>query len=197
MDEKIWDAYGDWSQFATGENLDMLRTRITATPGRWVPNFCSPTLRAVIAFAAPASIVDFGAGLGRNLPLLRTLAPRVVACDLPEMVARLRTDASDVAALYSGIFTDPAVCAALARPEMIYDSVVFQHISDDAYAAELMVKLLAPGSVRAIVSVHNTHVTQRPIFRLLRDAGWTEALSETDEQSFAGVPHLVVVFRRP
>lgn len=73
----------EWAELAATATQDDLRERILTGFKEGKPfTPCVPT----IALPAPTGdVVDFGCGLGRNLPSLRSIASRVVGYDLPPM----------------------------------------------------------------------------------------------------------------
>jgi SAM-dependent methyltransferase len=80
-------------------------------------------------------VLDFGCGLGRNFPYLTSIADEVVGFDLPEMVARARSESRDVS-----LEADWSVLAA-QRFDLVFASLVFQHIEPAQlrrYLADIM-----------------------------------------------------------
>jgi hypothetical protein len=76
---------GDWVELAATATDDELREKILTgfRDGKPFTPY-SPTL----ALPSPIDgVLDFGCGLGRNFPYLKTIASRVVGFDLPEMIA--------------------------------------------------------------------------------------------------------------
>jgi hypothetical protein len=98
--ENIWDPYANWAESAKGDNVDILKGKITGVANSWKPNYVSPSLQfsfeALIALNrvdySEVTVLDFGCGLGRNASLLRSFFPRVIALDLPEMIVRLKAE---------------------------------------------------------------------------------------------------------
>jgi len=88
----------EWTDIAAGEE-DELRERILTgyksgkpfTP--YVPTIPLPT--------PIESVLDFGCGLGRNFPYLKTIATRVAGFDLPPMIDRCRVLGEQVSRLSS------------------------------------------------------------------------------------------------
>ena len=77
-----------WAGIAGSSTADDLREHILTgfkagkpfTP--YVPTLSMP--------AATTRVLDFGCGLGRNFPFLKTIARHVTGFDLPAMIARCR-----------------------------------------------------------------------------------------------------------
>lgn len=71
-------------------------------------------------------VLDFGCGVGRNFPYLRTVARHVTGFDLPPMIARCRELGEPV----DGLFDDWTTVRA-RRFDLIFASLVLQHIETD------------------------------------------------------------------
>jgi len=69
-------------------------------------------------------ILDFGCGLGRNFPLLRSLCDVVHAYDLPEMVEKCRIESSESIQLLTSNWNE----IARHHYDLIYASLVVQHL---------------------------------------------------------------------
>jgi SAM-dependent methyltransferase len=112
----------DWSAIAREAPADELRERILTgfkdgkpfTP--YVPTLALPT--------GLASVLDFGCGVGRNFPYLRTLAREIAGFDLPDMIARCRTLAPEPP---DRLFDDWNVVRT-RRFDLVVASLVLQHI---------------------------------------------------------------------
>lgn len=207
MPRNIWDPYANWTDVANLNSADEVRDKITGHKGKWLPNAASAVLRSMLNDIVSAQMqngeaavtaLDFGCGLGRNLPLLRELFPRVVGFDLPEMIQRLRAEGvSGQAGHYDATYDDLDELLARERVQVLYDSVVLQHIVDVPYAAGVAGRLHAASSLQAVVSLSNlpTGVVARDF--LIGEHRWQVALSELDTESFFGAPHRLMVLRRP
>ena len=71
-------------------------------------------------------VLDFGCGVGRNFPYLRSIARHVTGFDLPPMIARCRELGEPVDALLD----DWAILRG-RRFDLIFASLVLQHIESD------------------------------------------------------------------
>ena len=113
----------EWLDIAAG-NADDVRERILTgykdgkpfTP--YVPTVAVPPVR---------SVLDFGCGLGRNFPYLKSIATHVEGFDLPPMVARCRELATEQV---SGLNSDWSVVRT-RHYDLIFASLVLQHIETD------------------------------------------------------------------
>ena len=206
----IWDRYANWNEVGSLEDPRAIRVKITGLPAnRWEPNRevegLAPALEAILADCQArrgnrGTVVDFGCGLGRNQPFLRSRFDRLVGFDLPEMAAKLRADPA--AAGYDAILDDRA--ALLAEPvDVVFDSVVWQHIVDADYTTRMVDELLGLPGWRWLISFTNAGVHAGRRERglalgtaILRDRGWAEILCLEDTQTFRG-PHMLRVLRRP
>ena len=82
----------DWLAVASGNEDDIRERILTGYKGGRPFTPYLPTLRLP---AAIGSVLDFGCGLGRNFPYLRRVARTVAGFDLPPMIERCRTSASE------------------------------------------------------------------------------------------------------
>ncbi len=209
MPGRIWDDYADWSEVARQGSIEAVRAAITGA-AEWAPNRVSPAfaacLSALVATSrtgeAPATVLDFGCGLGRNAPLLRRFFPRLVGFDIPEMIARLRTPAlASAARAYDALYDDLDAVAGRETVPVVYDSVVFQHILDRPTVADILAKLRRIPGWQILITVKNVKLEETLLQRMLRERGWTEVFAERDDASFEGarhgVRHDLVVSRRP
>lgn len=127
-------ALDDWLDIArTGTDEDVRESILTGTKNGkpfspYVPTLAMPT--------GLGPVLDFGCGLGRNVPYLTSIADRVTGFDLPPMIARCR------ALLGSGgpALTDDWQALRRERFDLVFASLVFQHIEPaalEAYLADL------------------------------------------------------------
>ena len=73
-------------------------------------------------------MLDFGCGLGRNFPYLRTVARHITGFDLPPMIERCRTVAGDAVEALSADWND----LRENRFDLIFAALVLQHIEPEA-----------------------------------------------------------------
>lgn len=120
----------DWLDVAASADADELKERILTgfkagkpfTP--YVPTIGWPPVGAVL---------DFGCGVGRNFPYLASVATAVTGFDLPPMVARCR----ELAAGQGATLLDDWSDVARERFDLVYASLVLQHIETDAVRSYL------------------------------------------------------------
>lgn len=211
MGNGIWDPYADWDEVGGHPDRAVIRARITGMGERfWRPNRAGPEflaamreLRVDIArrLRHRGTVLDFGCGLGRNLPFLKNSFARVVGIDLPSMIESLRQGPE--AAGYDALYDDRARLVAEEAVDVCYDSVVWQHIVDPAYCEAILADLLRIGRLRHVITISNIYIGSAEgqggwalTARLLHARGWREVHSSTDARSF-GVPHVVRILQRP
>lgn len=112
----------DWLAIARAEDPDDVREQILTGYKAGKP---FTPYEPTIPLPQPlTSVLDFGCGLGRNFPFLRTVAPRLSGFDLTPMIERCRTLP---AAQGVALFDDWGTVREL-RFELIVASLVLQHI---------------------------------------------------------------------
>ena len=204
MERHVWDQYADWGEVAKSGSSAVLKAKITGSGGEWAPNAMSDALLAVtrnlMTNRVPqeqVTVVDFGCGLGRNLQLLRSIFPRVIGIDIPEMIQRLRqAQAANADLRYDAVYDDIDVLLRTERIHFVYDSVVLQHIVDAGYVGALVDKLAEARSLVAVISVSIATSAPLALTFLADDYDWTSVFAEIDTVSFGG-PHQVRVLCRP
>jgi SAM-dependent methyltransferase len=116
----------DWLSVARGGDADELRDRILTGFRSGKP--FTPYVPTLELPAPTDDVLDFGCGVGRNFPYLRTLARRVSGFDLPPMIQRCR----QLAPVEVDSLSDDWTEVAAKRFDLIFASLVFQHIEPDA-----------------------------------------------------------------
>jgi trans-aconitate methyltransferase len=114
----------EWSDLAAGD-ADELRERILTGYKSGKP--FTPYVPTVSLPAPLESVLDFGCGLGRNFPYLRTIASRVEGFDLPPMIARCRALATEQVSRLSSDWAD----VRTRRYDLIFAALVLQHIETE------------------------------------------------------------------
>ncbi len=116
--------HNEWLEVARTATADDLREHILTgfksgkpfTP--YVPT---------IALPSPVDwVLDFGCGVGRNFPCVRTIGRHVAGFDLPPMIARCRELAQPV-----DLLSDDWSSLKTRRFDLIFASLVLQHIEVD------------------------------------------------------------------
>lgn len=111
----------DWLKLATESDED-IRERILTGYKAGKP--FTPYVPTVALPAGLDSVLDFGCGLGRNFPYLKRVARSVAGFDLPPMIARCRTVASEGV----GLLSDDWEQIKTLHFDLIVASLVLQHI---------------------------------------------------------------------
>lgn len=106
-------------------DADELRERILTGYKSGKP--FTPYVPTISLPPAVESVLDFGCGLGRNFPYLKTIALRVEAFDLPAMIARCQALATEQVTSLSSDWAD----VRRRRYDLIFASLVLQHIDTD------------------------------------------------------------------
>jgi hypothetical protein len=116
----------DWLSVARGADADDLRERILTGFKTGKP--FTPYVPTVALPSPLDAVLDFGCGVGRNFPYLRTRARRVCGFDLPPMIERCRQIAP---VAVDALWDDWAVVTAQAF-DLVFASLVLQHIEPSA-----------------------------------------------------------------
>lgn len=114
----------EWNDIATGD-ADDLRERILTGYKSGKP--FTPYVPTIALSAPIESVLDFGCGLGRNFPYLKTIAARVEGYDLPPMIDRCRMLGTEQVSRLSSDWMDVRTC----RYDLVFASLVLQHIDTD------------------------------------------------------------------
>ena len=115
---------GEWSEIAEGD-ADELRERILTGFKAGKP--FTPYIPTIRLPAPLESVLDFGCGLGRNFPYLKTIATRVEGYDLPPMIERCRALATEKVDNLLSDWED----GRTRRYDLVFASLVLQHIDTD------------------------------------------------------------------
>ena len=201
----IWDGYGDWDAIAKNNSSEQIKNYITGDKKAWTPNFFSPALDYVfqyckkeykIKYSSDIIALDFGCGLGRNGPMLKSFFSDIIGFDRPEMINRLNSlDHALEEIPYRQTYTSFSDLVQEEKLGILYDSVVFQHIIDKNYLLDIFNLLNSMESFRTFVSIYNASV--RPVhIEMLLEKNWRVWHTETETLSFEGSPHIVSVLRR-
>ena len=114
----------EWIDIAAGD-ADDLRERILTGYKSGKP--FTPYVPTIALPGRVDSVLDFGCGLGRNFPYLKSIAARVEGYDLPPMIERCRALASekvdDLSADWDNVRD--------RRYALVFASLVLQHIATE------------------------------------------------------------------
>jgi hypothetical protein len=118
----------DWLAAAQADDDEALRERILTGYKTGKP--FTPYVPTIPIPSPIASALDFGCGLGRNFPYLRTVATRVDAFDLPPMIERCRAEIPESPVNLSDDWDD----VRQRRYDLVFAALVLQHIETEACA---------------------------------------------------------------
>src|SRR5688572_12808366 len=114
----------EWSDIAAGD-ADELRERILTGYKSGKP--FTPYVPTIPMPAPIESVLDFGCGLGRNFPYLKTIAPRVEGFDLSPMIERCRALGTEQVSRLSSDWAN----VRTRRYDLVFASLALQHIDTD------------------------------------------------------------------
>jgi SAM-dependent methyltransferase len=112
----------DWLSVARAADPDDLREHILTGYKRGKP--FAPYVPTLALPATVDVILDFGCGIGRSFPYLKSIAPHVVGFDLPPMIERCRALATEPIDLLADDWTE----IRTGRFDLIVAVLVLQHI---------------------------------------------------------------------
>lgn len=116
----------DWLTAARAADPEELRERILTGYKSGKP--FTPYVPTIRLPANITSVLDFGCGLGRNFPYLRTIARSVSGFDLPPMIERCRALAAEPVDQLFDDWND----VRTRRFDLIFAALVLQHIEPSA-----------------------------------------------------------------
>lgn len=114
----------EWLAVARADDLDEVRERILTGYKTGKP--FTPYVPTMALPSPVQRVLDFGCGLGRNIPYLQSIAGEIIGFDLPPMIERCR--ALGVPALLTSDWHE----ACARRYDLIAATLVLQHIEPDA-----------------------------------------------------------------
>ena len=116
----------DWQSVARVANADDLREHILTGYKSGKP--FTPYVPTIQLPATFGSVLDFGCGVGRNFPYLKSVARQVSGFDLPPMISRCRALATESVDVLSDDWIEIS-----SRPfDLIFAALVMQHVEPDS-----------------------------------------------------------------
>jgi hypothetical protein len=122
----------DWLDVARSAETDDLRERILTGYKSGKP--FTPYVPTLELPSRVDWLLDFGCGVGRNFPYLKTIERHVAGFDLPPMIERCRTLATETVDLLSDDWTE----IRARRFDVTFAALVLQHIEPAAYRSYLV-----------------------------------------------------------
>jgi len=116
----------DWRSIATDADADELRERILSGYKDGKP---FTPYEPMIALPRPIDwVLDFGCGLGRSFPYLKSVARHVAGFDLAPMIERCRVLSSERVDILTSDWSD----VSTRRFDLVFASLVLQHLETEA-----------------------------------------------------------------
>lgn len=157
----------EWAAAASRETDDELRERILTGYRDGKP--FTPYVPTIALPGPIDTVLDFGCGLGRNFPYLRTIARHVVGFDLPPMIARCRS----LAPVPADTLVDDWNTLRTTRVDLVFASLVIQHI-ETSQAARYLADFARMAPVVYLLTRTDTDFGAR-VLDLVTDTGTFEA----------------------
>jgi SAM-dependent methyltransferase len=121
----------EWESIAASAGPDELRERILT--GYQAGKPFTPYVPTVALPSPLEWVLDFGCGVGRSFPYLRTIATHVAGFDLEPMIARCRLLATEPVDLLSADWSE----LSTRTFDLVFADLVLQHVEPDACRAYL------------------------------------------------------------
>ena len=116
----------DWSSLAQTADADELREHILTGFKSGKP--FTPYVPTIALPRGIGAVLDFGCGVGRNFPYLKTIARSVAGFDLPPMIARCRALAAEPVDHLSDDWAETRT----RRFDLVFAALVLQHVETEA-----------------------------------------------------------------
>ena len=121
-DEHGFETVNEWNAIAARADDEELRERILT--GYKVGKPFSPYVPTVPLPAPIDGVLDFGCGVGRNFPYLKTIARHVAGFDLPPMIERCHALASERVDLLTSEWRE----IEKRKFDLVFADLVLQHL---------------------------------------------------------------------
>src|SRR5688572_15852879 len=115
----------EWESIAETSDPDELRERIFTGYKQGKP--FTPYVPTIVLPASIDWVLDFGCGVGRNFPYLKSIARHVAGFDLEPMIFRCRSLAAEGVDLLSSDWED----VSRRRFDLVFVSLVLQHVETE------------------------------------------------------------------
>ena len=123
----IYDSYYDWQQLKTNINVTDMKY-IIAGQKEFNTDYLPKKINNILQNLPINSILDYGAGLGRNLPLLLQFSNNIDYIDLLNYKEEFEKNINDLEYKNKYYINDNLPDMLDKKYDLIYASVVFQHI---------------------------------------------------------------------
>lgn len=197
--DTIWCNYGNWDEISKKDDEDYIRYMICFVGHKeFKPNFISEETAKQLESIIPknASIIDFGCGLGRNVPLLKKYFKKVYGYDLPSMIDKLK-DSEDKTLLNMYDSLEDNIDNLLKNNiEFLFESVVFQHIVSEDYCSKITEKI-AKSKIKTLFVLYNSG-NPRPIAidMFINKHDFHITYETIEDKSFYPLPHTFLILEK-
>jgi SAM-dependent methyltransferase len=121
----------EWTSIATSADADELRERILTGYKEGKP--FTPYVPTLQMPSGLDWVLDFGCGVGRSFPYLKSIAKHVAGFDLEPMIARCRMLATETVDVLTGNWRD----LTTRKFDLVFADLVLQHVEPHACRAFL------------------------------------------------------------
>jgi SAM-dependent methyltransferase len=159
MSNSIYDVYFNWQN--NPENIVQMKELIIGHSENFEPDIIASSIHKKLIELNISTVLDYGAGLGRNLSLLKKYSNQVDYLDL----LNYETNYSDYIKNlgYNEIYYVEMIPNILSKKyDLIYASVVLQHIVDNEIYSKI-VEILAT-KCKYLLITQNKGILIKPIF---------------------------------
>jgi SAM-dependent methyltransferase len=184
----IYDCYYDWQDSNTNISVTDMKY-IIAGQKEFNSDYLPKKINNILHNLPISSILDYGAGLGRNLPLLLKFTNNIDYIDLLNYKEKFEKNINDLEYKNKYYINDNLPDMLDKKYDLIYASVVFQHIVDnDIY--EKIIKILAEKTTYLVI-LQNFEAPVKEIinsyFHLIE--------CEHDVDTFKHVKHISLLYK--
>ena len=168
MSSSIYDTYFNWQN--NPENIVIMKELIVGSD-KFEPDILTSTIHEKLIELNISTVLDYGAGLGRNLILLKNYSNQVDYLDLLNYETNYSEYINNLG--YNEIYYIEMIPNILSKKyDLIYASVVLQHIVNDEIYSKI-VEILAT-KCKYLLLIQNENVLVKPIFYNFFDLIYTE-----------------------
>jgi SAM-dependent methyltransferase len=184
----IYDNYYDWQKSKTNINVTDMKKIITGQK-EFNTDYLPKKINNILQNLPISSILDYGAGLGRNLPLLLQFTNNIDYIDLLNYKQEFEKNINDLEYKNKYYINDNLPDMLDKKYDLIYASVVFQHIIDnDIY--EQIIKILAEKTTYLVI-LQNFRVPIKEIINSYFDL----IECEDDVDTFKETKHISLLYK--
>jgi SAM-dependent methyltransferase len=169
MSNSIYDVYFNWQN--NPENIVRMKELIIGHSENFEPDILASSIHKKLIELNISTVLDYGAGLGRNLSLLKKYSNQIDYLDLLNYEKNYSDYIKNLG--YNEIYYVEIIPNILSKKyDLIYASVVLQHIVDNEIYSKI-VEILAT-KCKYLLLIQNENVLVKPIFYNFFDLIYTE-----------------------